>query len=38
MINEVLNVPIISITNFRPKTKLWPFVFARQSTSHNTSN
>ncbi len=32
MIKDVLNVPKISITNFRQKSKLLSFAFARQNT------
>ncbi len=32
MIKDVLNVPKISITHFRPKSKLRSFAFARQYT------
>ncbi len=34
MIKEVINVPKWLITNFRPKTKLQCFVFARQHCCH----
>ncbi len=32
MIKDVLNVPNISIANFRPKSKLRSFAFARQNS------